>query len=160
MLSGFANGLFSAVLAVVLLVANPAFAKQPIRVINGTVTKVADGDTIHVTDNLGTKVKIRFYGIDAPETAKGRKPGQPYGDESTQLLRQKVDRQQVRVDVMDIDMYRRLVAIVWLGNRNINREMVAEGGAWAYRRYLDRAYASEWIADEDNARRAGKGLWR
>ena len=33
-----------------------AFAKDPIRTIEGIVTKVSDGDTIQVTDSLGTKV--------------------------------------------------------------------------------------------------------
>lgn len=114
----------------------PAAAKEPIRIIEAMVTKVSDGDTIQVTDNLGTKVKVRFYGMDAPETEKGNKrtgkvskPGQPYGEEAFQALRQKVERQHVRLDVMDIDQYKRTVAIVWLGNRNINQEMVADG--WA-----------------------------
>lgn len=147
-------------IALLLAVAYPADAKQPIRVIEGTVTKVSDGDTIQVTDQLGTRVKVRLYGIDAPETAKGKIPGQPYGEESYQALRQKVDRQQVHLDVMDIDKYKRLVAIVWLSNRNTNREMVAEGHAWAYRKYLDRAHASEWIADEEQARKARNGLWQ
>ena len=138
----------------------PAQAKDPIRVIEGVVTKVSDGDTIQVTDNLGTKVKVRLYGIDAPETAKGKKPGQPYGEESFQALRQKVDRQRVRLDVIDIDKYKRLVSIVWLSNRNINKEMISDGAAWAYRKYLDRAYATEWISDEEQARKTGKGLWR
>lgn len=143
-----------------LLIATTSFAKQPIRVIEGTVTRVSDGDTVQVTDQLGTKVKVRLYGIDAPETAKGSKPGQPYGEESFQALRQKVDRQPVRLDVMDIDKYKRLVAIVWMSDRNINREMISDGAAWAYRKYLNRAHASEWISDEEQARKASKGLWR
>jgi len=149
------------------VVASVCHAKQPIRVIEGTVTKISDGDTIQVADNLGTKIKVRFYGIDAPETEKGNKrtgiiskPGQPYGEEAFQALRQKVDRQRVRLDVMDIDRYGRTVSIVWVSGRNINREMIEEGWAWAYREYLDRPYASEYIAAEDQARRARKGLWR
>lgn len=137
-----------------------SYAKGPIRVIEGTVTRVSDGDTIQVTDHLGTKVKVRLYGIDAPETAKGSTLGQPFGEESFQALRQKVDRQPVRLDVMDIDKYKRLVAVVWLSDRNINREMISDGAAWAYRKYLGRAHASEWVSDEEQARKAGKGLWR
>lgn len=37
-----------------------AQAKEPIRTIEGLVTKVSDGDTINVQDNLGTKVKVRL----------------------------------------------------------------------------------------------------
>ena len=150
-----------------VLLTLPSWAKEPMRIIEGTVTKVSDGDTIQVTDKLGTKIKVRFYGMDAPETEKGNKrtgkvskPGQPYGEEAFQTLRQKVDRQRVRLDVMDLDRYGRTVSIVWLSNRNINQEMVAEGWAWAYRQYLDRAHVSEYITAEEQARKAGKGLWR
>lgn len=143
-----------------LVFAGVVYAKQPIRTIEGMVTKVSDGDTIQVTDDFGTKAKVRFYGIDAPETAKGSNPGQPYGEEAFQALRQKVDRQRVRVDVMDIDKYKRLVSVVWLSGRDINREMIVEGHAWAYRKYLAEAYASDYISAEDQARKAGKGLWR
>ena len=41
-----------------------------IRTVTGTVTKVSDGDTIHVTTPEGTKLKVRLYGIDAPETGR------------------------------------------------------------------------------------------
>lgn len=143
------------------------FAKEPIRTIEGTVTKVSDGDTIHVTDGLGTKVKVRFYGIDAPETEKSNKrtghvskSGQPYGEEAFRALQGKLQRQRVRLDIIDIDRYRRSVAIVWLGSRNINQEMVAEGWAWAYRQYLDSPYASEYIAAEEQARAKRFGLWQ
>lgn len=153
--------------SLLLSAVHSADAKQPIRTIEGTVTKVSDGDTLQVTDALGTKVKVRFYGMDAPETEKSNKktgkvskPGQPYGEEAFQALRQKIDHQRVRLDVMDIDQYKRTVAIVWFGNRNINREMVTDGWAWAYRQYLDRAHASEYITAEEQARKAGKGLWK
>ena len=144
-----------------ILFSLPAFAKSPIRTIDGTVVKVSDGDTIQVLDDYGTKAKVRFYGIDAPETAKGKKKvGQPYGEEAYQALRTKVRDQKVSVDVMAIDRYKRVVSIVWIGQRNINKEMVQEGWAWAYRSYLDRAHASEYIGLEDEARKAGKGLWQ
>ncbi len=117
-----------------LFTVRPAIAKDPIRIIEGIVSKVSDGDTIQLKDPLGTKVKIRLYGIDAPETEKsnrktGRvsKPGQPYGEEAFEALKGKIDSQRVKVEVMDIDRYRRAVSIIWLGNRNINREMVREG---------------------------------
>ena len=64
-------------------------AKEPIRTEEGIVKKVADGDTVTVMTNEGTKLKVRLYGIDAPETEKMNhktgvvsKPGQPYGEEA------------------------------------------------------------------------------
>lgn len=158
---------FVAVLLLSLCMVLTSFAKEPIRSIEGIVTKVSDGDTIQVTDKLGTKVKVRLYGIDAPETMKGSKktgkvskPGQPGGEEAFQALRQKVDHQRVRLDMMGIDRYRRAVAIVWLGPRNINLELVADGWAWAYKQHLDRPYSPEFLEVEDKARKAQMGIWR
>lgn len=65
----------------------------------------------------------------------------------------------VKVDVMDIDMYQRNVSIVWVNGVNVNLDMVKKGQAWAYRHYLDRPYASEYIQAETDARTAGIGLW-
>lgn len=128
---------------------------------------MSDGDTIHVTDANGTKVKVRFYGIDCPETEKGNKrtgkvskQGQPYGEEAYRALQRKLQRQRVRLDVMDIDRYVRAVSIVWLKDRNINLEMIQDGWAWAYTQYLDRPHASEYIQAEEQARKQLKGLWQ
>jgi micrococcal nuclease len=153
-------------LAIFLLTAVPSLGKGPVRTIEGLVTKVSDGDTITViADNA--KLKVRLYGIDAPELEKtnrrtGRisKAGQPYGDEAFQVLRNKVYGRLVTLEVMNVDRYRRLVAIVWLGSGNINREMVRRGLAWAYREYLARPYASEYLDAEERARKDGLGLWR
>lgn len=123
-----------------LLLASPSLAKEPIRVIDGTVSRVSDGDTILVVDRLGTKVKVRLYGIDAPETEKKSrktglvsKEGQPYGEEALDALKGKIGGQRVKTEVVDVDRYKRAVSVVWLGERNINKEMVREGFAWAYR---------------------------
>ena len=154
-------------LTIVLAVSTVCFGKEPIRTIEGTVSKITDGDTIHVTDSLGTKVKVRFYGIDAPETEKSNKRtrhiskvGQPYGEEAYRALQGKLQRQRVRLDIMDVDRYGRTVSVVWLGDRNINKEMVSEGWAWAYRQYLDRPHASEYIQAEEQARSQRLGLWQ
>lgn len=143
-----------------LLSISTAVAEDPIRIIEGIVIKVSDGDSIQVQDPLGTKVKVRLYGIDAPETDKPNKPGQPYGEESWKALKGKVSGKQVKLDVMDIDKYKRLVCIVYLNGKNINQEMVAEGYAWAYRKYLDRPHASEYIELEEQTRSRRLGLWQ
>lgn len=150
-----------------LLSPSLVIAKEPIRTITGVVTKVSDGDTVNITEQFGTKVKVRLYGIDSPETEKSNKKtgkvskaGQPYGEEALHALRQKIDRKQVRLDVMDVDRYGRTVGIVWLNNRNINLEMVADGWAWAYTQYLARPHASEYVQVEEQARKARKGLWQ
>ena len=142
-------------------------AKEPVRTGEAVVKKVVDGDTVNVTTDEGTKLKIRLYGIDAPETAKIHrrsgvvsKPGQPYGEEAYLTLESKVLGKRVRMWVMDIDRYRRFVAVLYLGDRDINREMVRQGYAWAYRGYLHAPYASEYIDAEREARSQHLGLWQ
>lgn len=150
-----------------ILFSSSAFAKDPIREFDSTVIRVSDGDTL-VVDDGGVKAKIRLYGIDAPETPKvakktGKvmKPGQPYGEEAFQALAQKVSKKKVHLVVLDLDRrYNRLVAIIKMDGRNINKEMVDEGWAWAYRQFLHRPYTSEYIGAEEKARTAKIGLWR
>lgn len=135
-------------------------------ILNGQVIKTTDGDTIQV-ESGGAKIKVRLYGVDAPETEKKNrktnkinKPGQPFGEKSWALLEQKVGGRTVQLEILNIDRYRRNVAIVRVGNRDINREMIAEGAAWAYKQYLERPYASEYLSSEKQARRERKGLWQ
>ncbi|GAM11095.1 putative endonuclease [Geobacter sp. OR-1] len=146
--------------------AMPAYAKEPVRIIEVTVTKVSDGDTVHVTDKAGKEVKVRLYGIDAPQANKTdptsalQSKGQPYGEEASKALLGKLSGKVVRLDVMGTGKNEKLIAIVWLGKRNINLEMVAEGWAWAHRQYLDKRDSPEYIKLEENARLKRLGLWQ
>ena len=137
-----------------------------IRTVTGTVTKVSDGDTIHLTTPEQTILKVRLYGIDSPETDKidhktGRVniPGQPYGEESWKALESKIMGKTVKVDILDIDKYRRMVGMIYLNDRNINLEMISEGYAEAFIEYLKEPYRSEFLKVEKEARAAKKGIW-
>jgi len=57
------------VLLLGILIAAPD-SQAVIRAVTGTVTKVSDGDSIHLTTPEQTKLKVKLYGIDAPETPK------------------------------------------------------------------------------------------
>jgi len=155
------------ILSLFLLAANIAFAREPIRTITGTVTKVSDGDTITVHTPEQTKLKVRLYGIDAPETEKSinrtgqtSKLGQPLGEDSKLHLISLVLGKTVRLEILDIDKYRRMVAIVWLGSKNANLEMITCGLAEAYIEYLkDQPYKAEFIQAEKEARAKQLGIW-
>ena len=143
-----------------------ASASELIRTVTGTVTKVSDGDTIHITTPEQTKLKVRLYGIDAPETpkinrqsGKVHQPGQPYGEESWKALKHKIMGKQVRLEILDIDKYRRMVCMVWLDDRNINLEMVREGYAEAFIEYLKPPCRVEFMKAEQEARAGGKNIW-
>jgi endonuclease YncB( thermonuclease family) len=60
--------LFSLIVGLTAVLTSTSFAREPIRTVTGTVTKVSDGDTIQVTTAERTKLRVRLYGIDAPET--------------------------------------------------------------------------------------------
>jgi Micrococcal nuclease (thermonuclease) homologs len=128
--------------------------------IAGFVRAVYDGDTVLLATASNNRLKVRLYGVDAPETRKPDKPGQPFGDVARRTLMYKIMGRQVSAEIVDTDQYDRSVAVLRYEGRDINREMVSEGLAWAYREYLGGAYASDYIGAEERARRMRKGLWR
>jgi len=144
-------------ISLVLLLSVDAFAG---RIIEGVVKAVYDGDTVMMVTREQSRLKVRLYGIDAPETAKPNAPGQPFGAVARRTLMYKIMGRQVSVEIMDTDQYQRAVAVIRYAGRDINREMVVEGMAWAYRQYLQGPYASEYIGAEESARSRHKGLWR
>ena len=95
----------------------------------GKVIKVADGDTI--TLRVKSRViKVRLAEIDTPEKA------QPYGLTARSALVDKVMGKVIEVRITAVDRYKRSIGHLYLNDRNINTEMVKEGHAWVYRRYL------------------------
>ncbi len=113
------------------------------------VVAVFDGDTIEVLAD-GERRRIRLAGIDTPER------GQPWGNRARKALSDKVFGKPVTLEVIDRDRYGRTVAQVYRGDRHINRELVREGHAWVYRKYLR---DESLLEDEEGAREAGRGLW-
>lgn len=126
----------------------------------GFVRAVYDGDTVLLATRSNNRLKVRLYGVDAPEIKKPDKPGQPFGDVARRTLMYKIMGRQVSARIVEKDQYDRSVAVISYEGRDINREMVSEGLAWAYRQYLEGAYVSDYIGAEEKARRMRKGLWR
>ena len=116
---------------------------------SGPVVGVTDGDTLTVLSD-SIPVTVRIAEIDAPET------GQPWSRRSKQALAEKVFEKVVTVEPVTRDRYGRTVAYIRLDEREIHREMIREGHAWAYRRYL---LDGTLLDDETAARDAGAGLW-
>jgi micrococcal nuclease len=115
----------------------------------GRVVGVVDGDTIDVKLASGM-VRVRLHAIDAPER------DQPRGATSKAALSRLVYGKEVGVEPIEQDRYDRLVARLWLGELDVNAEMIRRGEAWVYRRYAeDPAYC----AYERTARDLHRGLW-
>jgi endonuclease YncB( thermonuclease family) len=132
------------------IAANAAHAAKPHYEIIGQVVKIADGDTLTVLDESKTQHKIRLAGIDAPEK------GQAFGTKARENLAAKVFRQTVRIEVIDVDRYRREVGRIFLVDRFINMEMVSDGFAW---RYVQYDKPGEFTAAQADAREHRRGLW-
>lgn len=135
--------------------ANVQAGMNIIKVLTGNVVSVADGDTITIETNSG-KEKIRFAQIDTPEISHFGSKSQPFGKESGAALRQMVEGKSVRVEVEAIDKYKRNVGTVYVGDLNVNRELVKNGFAWVYRQY---AHDPELLELEKAARSKRIGLW-
>ncbi|HEY0056872.1 MAG TPA: thermonuclease family protein [Pedobacter sp.] len=120
-------------------------------ILTGRVIKVADGDTITILVEGNKQVKIRFYGIDCPES------GQDFGTKAKQFTSSLAFSKTVSIQTKDIDRYGRTIGIVTLPDSTIlNEQLLKAGLAWHYKRY-DK---SEKYADLENAARANKvGIW-
>jgi endonuclease YncB( thermonuclease family) len=138
-------------LLMLLLQAGVAAAKDQLSVLVGTVTKIVDGDTIDVQLSSGL-IRVRLHGVDTPER------GQPWGKESTASLTGLVMGKEVDIDPFSQDRYERMIGIVYLGELNVNLELIKHGHAWAYRQYM-RKMDSALCINEAAARTAKKGLW-
>lgn len=125
---------------------------------SGRVTRVYDGDTIHVTDSHGSKHKIRMAYIDAPEIK------QAYGTRSRDNLKAAAYGRKVSVRVFETDRYQREVAQVSQGETDLNLMQVRDGAAWHYETYArkqqNKLAFADYAAAQKQARRNKKGLWR
>ncbi len=132
------------ILIVLLALLNFCLADYEARVV-----KIIDGDTVQVLSASKEKIKIRLYGIDAPEKK------QAYGKVSRNALADKIAGNIVKVSPNGKDRYERELAKIYLGNEDINRYMVRNGFAWAFIKY-----SKEYAGDEIYARNNKLGLWR
>ncbi len=123
------------------------------KLVYGMVEHVSDGDTIVVRTKSGERLKVRFYAIDAPEKA------QPYGPQSTGILKNLVLNRYVALDVINTDRYGRQVAVVYLDRQDINAEMIKLGAAWHYRYYDKSSNYNYYEKLEQEARANRRGLW-
>jgi micrococcal nuclease len=132
------------------------------KIVNVSVIRVIDGDTIQVKFPDGNIEKVRLIGINAPETVDPRKPVECFGKEASKRLKQLIEGKIVKIEkdpIGDtIDKYGRLLRYVYLGNRNINAEMIKEGYAYTYTEYPF-LKLTEFKQYENDARNRKLGLW-
>src|SRR5437867_1629551 len=124
------------------------------------VTKVVDGDTIHV--NIGGQDhKVRYIGIDTPETVDPRRPVGCFGKEASRRNHQLVEGKTVGLekDVSETDSFGRLLRYVWADGEMVNATLVREGYAMASTYPPDVRYSELFASLQREAREAARGLW-
>ena len=124
------------------------------------VTRVVDGDTVEA--RIGGKVEdVRYIGVDTPETVKPGAPVQCFGPTASAFNHRLVERRRVRLvfGAERRDIYGRLLAYVYLGERFVNADLVRRGLARTLTIPPNDRFAPLLRKLELQAARAGRGLW-
>ena len=124
------------------------------------VTRVVDGDTIEVQLG-GQEEDVRYIGVDTPETVKPGAPVDCFGPQASSFNHRLVERRRVRLvfDSERRDVYGRLLAYVYLGDRFVNAELVRRGLARTLNIPPNDRFAGRLKRLEIAAARRGAGLW-
>ena len=127
--------------------------------------KIVDGDTIHINN-----YKFRLEGIDAPEMKQQCKKeflkissligftfykDYSCGKVSKDKLIEKINGSQIKCIYKSKDRFKRYIATCYKQKANLNKWMVRNGFAIAYRKY-----SKKYVPDEDFAKENKLGLWR
>ena len=144
-------------LLVLLVLALPAAAQSTLE---ATVTRIVDGDTIHVRVD-GRLEKVRYIGVNTPEVHHPRKGEEPGGRAAAAVNRDLVNGRRVRLelDMQSRDRYGRLLAYVWMDETMINAELVRRGFAQAMTVPPNVRHQSLFLKLQREAREARRGLW-
>lgn len=140
--------------------ASATASPTPVRLEEALVVDVIDGDTVDVLID-GRELRVRYIGIDTPETVDPRQPVGCFGREASERNRELVEGRTVGLepDVSETDQFGRLLRYVWVDGRMVNATLVEEGYATATAFPPDVRYAELFAALEAQAREAGRGLW-
>ena len=126
----------------------------PREALPGRVVRITDGDGL-VADVAGLgRVNVRLAYVDSPEH------DQMWGSEAKDALSRLMRHpSEILFRLLYRDRYARAVAVISAGGVVLNEELVRQGHAWAYSRYIPARLRSRYRALERDARRLNKGLW-
>ncbi len=142
-------------LCALLFAATSAIARE--QWVEGRVVFVNDGDTA-VVDVGGRSLRVRFYGIDAPERQNRDWPAQPYSRKAADFMRELLGKREVRVRLTGERTHAREVGEVFVAGQSASRAIVREGLAWWNDKFAAGDRELERLQAE--ARQARRGLWR
>lgn len=121
------------------------------------VTRVIDGDTIEIEGGR----RVRYIGINTPETVHPSKPVECYGKEASNKNKELVEGKIVELekDISETDKDGRLLRYVWIGNLFVNEYLVREGYAQVSTYPPDVKYQDKFLEAQRKAKQGNKGLW-
>ncbi len=121
------------------------------------IIKVIDGDTVE----LQTGEKVRYIGVDTPESVAPNKPVECFAKEAYEKNRELVEGKSAILvkDISDKDRYGRLLRYVYVNDIFINAELVENGYAKAVAYPPDVKFVSKFNALSENAKTNNLGLW-
>ncbi|MFZ1720656.1 MAG: thermonuclease family protein [Candidatus Moraniibacteriota bacterium] len=122
------------------------------------VARVIDGDTIE----LENREKVRYVGVNTPESVDPRRKVECFGKESSAYNKNLVEGKWVRLewDISDRDKYGRLLRSVYLEDGTfVNEILVREGYAHASPYTPDISKKELFREAEMDARMNARGLW-
>lgn len=127
------------------------------------VTKAIDGDTIEIEGGQ----RVRYLGVDTPETKDPRKPVQCFGKEAARKNKELVEGKRVILekDITDTDKYNRLLRFVYLPLEDgtmlfVNDYLIREGFAKVLTIPPDVKFAEQFLEAQRKAREGSLGLWK
>lgn len=127
---------------------------------NAEVTKLVDGDTVHVT-YLNKKIKVRLLGIDTPELHFQNR-SQPMGQEATDYLETMLsvgDKVTVYYEYEKFDKYGRTLGHIEKNGVNINLELLKSGMAVVYIIYPNRIMMNCYFNATEKAYKQHLGMF-
>ena len=140
------NGLNKVALCIIFILIFPTF----LFAWEGKVVSVLDGDTLRILKD-GVQKTVRLASIDCPEN------GQPYGQAAKEFTADLADRRTVTVQSAEADETGDIVAFVFVGRTDLNKELLKAGLAWRDKQDADNPELAEL---EFKARSAKRGLWK
>lgn len=132
------------------------------------VVRVVDGDTVIVRtvsvqggEATGPERRVRYIGIDTPESVKPDAPTECFGKEAAEANRRLVQGKVVRLvsDKERFDRFGRALAYVYVKGKFVNGDLVRNGYATTIEIEPNTSKADELNDLERVAKRTNAGLW-
>lgn len=153
--------------------APPTRASEPGGYESATVVRIVDGDTIVVTidgrapgsaageGSIGAEERVRFIGIDTPESVRPGTPIECFGKEAARAAAVLLEGRDVTLvkDVEERDSFDRLLRYVYIGDEMANARLVVNGYATAFTYPPNVRHTDLFVQLERDARVNERGLW-